>query len=137
RLAWSSRSRSTGSTARSIAAIRFSSASRRPAEAGPPWSPHPPPPRAASPTPASPTPIRRYALCMPQPYRRPLGAQIAASAIAAAEVDLRHLLRLRRRLEILLRGEAEPSRPDVRRERLLRGVVRTHDVVEAHALDGD
>src|SRR5438067_11483689 len=53
------------------------------------------------------------------------------------EVDLRHLLRLRRGLEVLLRPKAEGVRVEHRREALDEGVVGADGLVVAHALDGD
>src|SRR6185503_19978412 len=62
---------------------------------------------------------------------------MGGSARAAPEVDLRNFLRAGRRLEVLRGREAEPSGPQRRRERALRGIVGPDRVVEAHALHGD
>src|SRR5436309_7976595 len=53
------------------------------------------------------------------------------------EVDPRHLLRLLRRLEVLLRVEAERLGVEHGREALDEGVVGADGVVVAHALDRD
>src|SRR2546428_1185646 len=53
------------------------------------------------------------------------------------EVDPRHLLRLLRRLEVLLRVEAERLGVEQGREALDEGVVGADGVVVAHALDRD
>src|SRR5262249_15293812 len=94
------------------------------------------PPRAPSRRPCPPRARRapKYPPTAPAPWTR---MRTSLRRLSAAEIDLRRLLGLGRRLEVLLRLEAEAPGVERRREALDVRVVLADNVVVPHALHRD